>query len=301
MFEYSFTALGTEWTLLSDGKFFEPAVTKKILQAVETFEDRFSRFREGSEVNSFQTSVVGKYPVSEELYTLLERSLELRDLTGGRFDPAGAVILEHFGYDRNYSFTEKKGEIPVVPEWSLHEGELVLASPIKFDLGGIGKGYCIDMVARILEGEGYQYYLVDGGGDMYATSKADGSPYQIALEWPNRPEVAYGVVELRYQGLAVTSPLGRRFGARHHIVDAKNGQNTSRVLGAVALGSSAWDADCATSALVQWPEVDRDAIQKAFRVESIMITDEEEILVSQGWPGKIFMKEKDEKTPYKGA
>jgi FAD:protein FMN transferase len=288
MFEYSFEALGTKWTLLSDRKNFSEEFKESLQIKIASFEERFSRFRDASEVNQFRESKKGVYRVSVELAELLGRAQDLKMLTEGRYDPAGGVILEHMGYDQKYSFIEKKGDAPIIPNWSIKERELSLHGPTAFDLGGIGKGYAIDFVASLLHAAGYQYYLIDGGGDMYATCKADGSPYTIALEWPGKPELAYGTVELSHQGLAVSDITTRRFGVHHHIVDAAHGTNTSAVKGCVALGKTAWDADSATAALVQWPNIDVRRVEEKFGVETVIITEKEEFLVSPKWSGEIF-------------
>jgi thiamine biosynthesis lipoprotein len=288
MEEYSFEALGTKWSLLSDEQPFSQHTREQLWITIASFEERFSRFRDTSEVNTFREASAGVYTVSDEFAELLTRADVVRQLTGGRYDPASGVILEHYGYDKEYSFIEGEGEVPTVPSWSLAGNQLHLTGPTAFDLGGIGKGYAIDTLTRVLEKEGFRYYLIDGGGDMYATSKADGSAYTVALEWPGRPGVSYGTVALRRQGLAVSDTATRRFGDRHHIVNALDGANSSKVLGVAVVAENAWDADCATAALIQWPGVERRQIEQALHAQSVIITTKEEFLVSQVWPGEVF-------------
>lgn len=288
MEEFSFEAIGTQWKLLSDGKIFSVEVQKKILSRVAYFEEQFSRFKAASEVNAFREATAGEYSITSEFHVLLSRALKLRLLTNGVYDPASAVILEHLGYDQEYSFVAKSVPVPMIYNWQLAGQNLVLEGPTVFDFGGIGKGYCIDMIADLLKVEGFEFFLVDGGGDMYATSKADGGAYRVALEWPGKPALAFGTVELQYQGLAVSDSLRRRFGKHHHIVDAKTRKNTKSVVGAVALGQNAWDADCATAALMQWPNTEIPQVEKEFRVQTIIITKKAGFLVSPRWSGEIF-------------
>lgn len=284
---FCFQALGTKWNIVVDGD-FASSVRTVIQTEIASFEERFSRFKDTSEVNAFRQVPEGVYTVSDELALLLGRAKRLRQLTGGRYDPASGVILEHYGYDQEYSFREGVGEIPRVPSWGLMGSQLHLEGPTAFDLGGIGKGYAIDRVATLLEEAGLQHYLIDAGGDMYATSKSDGSAYRVALEWPGRPDTAYGIVELLHQGLAVSDVVTRSFGKRHHIIDAVTRENSRRVIGVAALARTAWDADCGTAALIHWPEVKREQIEEELGVESVIITVEEEFLVSTGWPGEMF-------------
>src|SRR3989344_2486826 len=136
-----------------------------------------------------------------------------------------------------------------MPMWTLAAQTLTLDGPAVFDIGGMGKGYCIDRVADIIRSYGHEHFLVDGGGDIFATTKAGGAPWRIAIEYPGKPDMAAGLVDLKDQGLAVSDGFRRRWGKWHHIVDPKSKKSVERVAGAAAVASSAWDADCATSAL----------------------------------------------------
>ncbi len=291
MEEYSFEALGTKWSLLLDDKVFDQTTKKEIHQRIVSFEERFSRFRGTSEVNAFRLSGEGEYEISGEFWTLLKKAQILKRLTQGKYDPASGMILEHQGYDQVYSFTPSQEPLPSLPRWELpQKGRLWIERGMTFDLGGIGKGYAIDLIAGILKKAGHRYFLVDGGGDMYGTTKADGSGYQVALEWPGQEGTIYGTVELKNQGLAVSDRMTRRFGKYHHIVDAMSGVSTEGVLSAVALGLDALSADMATAVLMHWPAVERERVETELGVKTLLMTKEERVIRGMDWPGEIFEK-----------
>lgn len=289
MEEFRFTALGTEWTLLSDGKPFSENTQKAIREHAEAFEDRFSRFRDGSETNAFRTASAGRYAVSPEMEAMLQRAAMLRELTEGGYDPAIAPILEMAGYDKYYRFTEEEHSEPIhLPHWKIEAGHLVLDGPASFDFGGIGKGWCIDRLADVLRREGHEYFLVDGGGDMYGTYKSDGSSFRIALEWPGQAGTSFGTLELMDQGLAVSDSFRRRWGKWHHIVNPATQAPVAEVTGAAAAAKTAWDADCATAALFQLPEEKFPFVREAFGAEHVVFQSTGKIQVSQRWPGELF-------------
>jgi len=180
---FSFPALGTTWSIVLDHDYFSEIHRKALLETVVCFEEHFSRFLPESEVNQFRDRPAGVYEISPELALILAQADRLRRLTAGRYDPAIGGLLEASGYNPTYRFTaEKNAHEFRLPDWSLDGTLLTLSAPVIFDLGGIGKGYAIDLVATALKEQGYVYFLVEGGGDMYCTTKRDGSPYQIALE-----------------------------------------------------------------------------------------------------------------------
>lgn len=286
---FSFSALGTEWTLLIDELTFSENHQKAIVEAVAVFEDRFSRFRLESEVNQFRTRVAGAYTVSEEFALLLRRAEQLRTLTQGRYDPAIGGILEHAGYDRHYRMEPDTDlEKYVLPVWNLSESEITIDGPIAFDFGGIGKGYCIDLVARLLKEQGYQYFLVEGGGDIYGTVKQDGSGFRIALEWPGKQDTAFGVVELKYQAVAVSDSFKRRWGAWHHIIDPQTKKPIEDVIGCAAVARSAFDADSMTSGLFLAPVDHYQDLATKLQTEYVVFEQNGRARVSAHWSGELF-------------
>ncbi|MEZ4200616.1 MAG: FAD:protein FMN transferase [Candidatus Paceibacterota bacterium] len=100
-----------------------------------------------------------------------------------------------------------------------------------FDLGGIGKGWCIDQLATAYKDIcGYQEFLINGGGDMYATEQT-GKPYTVTLTHPTQPDQYIGTVDLYHAGFAASSPFVRSW------VDKKTGQRNNHLLSEQAVAS----------------------------------------------------------------
>ncbi|MDP4007823.1 MAG: FAD:protein FMN transferase, partial [Candidatus Peregrinibacteria bacterium] len=265
MEKFSFTGLGTKWSVIVDGKPFRNEVKESILQYVEDFENRFSRFLPESEVNAFRESPAGDFVLSKEFFLLLTVADKLRVLTDGAYDPAVASVLEEAGYGAKQGLNSlKKNERFFVPAWSLRGEKLTIDGPVAFDLGGIGKGYCIDRVAEIVKRFGYNYFLVDGGGDMVATTKADGSAWRIAVEYPGKPDMVASVVNLAHQGVAVSDSFRRRFGKWHHLVDVQEKKPVEKIIGCAAVARDAWAADCMTSGLFFAPPENYHTLAQEF-------------------------------------
>jgi FAD:protein FMN transferase len=288
---FSFSALGTAWNILIDESLFPEDHRHTVLEAVAVFEKRFSRFLPASEVNQFCDASAGTYQVSREFALLLMRADRLRTLTQGVYDPAVGGLLERAGYDRAYRLRPDDGAVADyrLPTWSLNDEQLTISGKIVFDLGGIGKGYCIDLVSSLLQRLGYEHYLVEGGGDMYGTTKKDGSPYRIALEWPGRPDTAFGVVELRYQGIAVSDSAKRRWGGWHHIIDPMEKKPIESIIGATAVAPTAFAADCMTSGLFLANSLGcYGALALEFGAQFVVFRENGTVQVSLDWQGELF-------------
>lgn len=289
MHTISFTALGTKWNVSIDKKVLNKATENTIRGFVVSFEKRFSRFLEGSEVSVWREAIQGTYSISEDLREMLVRAKALQAITSGRFDPAIGTLMEATGYDATYRLTPNEHIADIhIPQWSLEGNTISIDGPVVFDLGGIGKGYCIDRVGDLLLEKGFEHFIVEAGGDMYATTKADGSAYRVAIEYPGQPDMALGVVELRNQALAVSDSFRRRWGEWHHIIDPQKKRPIESIIGCAALGSSAFDADSGTSAIFLAHEGTYPKIQTLLNIEYLAMRPNQTLIRSKDWPGELF-------------
>lgn len=62
---------------------------------------------------------------------------------------------------------------------------------IRLNLSAIAKGYGVDMVARLLEEEGYRDYIVEIGGEVRAAGRKNsaGEPWNIGIAKPSPREI----------------------------------------------------------------------------------------------------------------
>ena len=123
---------------------------------------------------------------------------------------------------------------------------------------------------------------------MYGTSKRDGSPYKVALEWPGKPDMAFGVVLLRSQGIAVSDSAKRRWGGWHHIIDPKQKKAIEGVIGATALAPTAFAADCMTSGLFLSDPARYGALVEEFEARFVVFLKDGTIEASPDWQGELF-------------
>jgi len=287
--EFSFSGIGTAWSVVTDGSVLAEDARSAVLAFVDGFDKRFSRFIESSEANAFRDAGAGDYPISKEFAVLLAKADDLRKLTDGVYDPAVGGLLERAGYDATYRMKPLPNtEEFVLPAWKLVAQTLTLDGPAVFDIGGTGKGYCIDRVADIVRSFGHGHFLVDGGGDIFATTKAGDAPWRVAIEYPGKPDMAAGLVELKDQGLAVSDGFRRRWGKWHHLVHPQLKKPVERVAGAAAVASSAWDADCATSALFFAAGERYPAISESFKASYLVFQNDGMTSVSPNWKGELY-------------
>ncbi|MFA9262038.1 MAG: FAD:protein FMN transferase [Undibacterium sp.] len=284
---FDFQGLGTHWSVVLDAPTFPEDLKRSILDFTTDFEAHFSRFLPASEVNAFRESGAGAYPVSPTFALLLERASLLRTLTAGAYDPIVAGLLEVAGYGPQTG-VEKIEYGAALPRWSVSGERLTIDGPVAFDFGGIGKGYAIDQVGQIVRESGQNFFLVDGGGDMLGTMKADGTPWRVAIEYPGKPDLAAGVIDLQNEGLAVSDRFRRRFGRGHHFIDVEKRTSTDRILGCAAVAGNAFAADCMTSGLALATPEAYPPLAAALSARYLVFPAEGQVVVSPDWQGELF-------------
>jgi len=123
-----------------------------------------------------------------------------------------------------------------------------LAGDVQIDLGGIGKGYALDQMIRVLDDWSIGSLLVHSGqSTLFARCGAgQDSHWTVGIRNPERPSSALGFVRLRDQALSGSGQTVH--GA--HIVDPRTGQPPDGGIGAWARSSSAAMSDALSTAFM---------------------------------------------------
>jgi thiamine biosynthesis lipoprotein len=216
-------------------------------------EQSLSRFDASSELARLNNCEQAVCPLSAQLYGVLEAALWAAQYTQGLYDPTLLTALEQAGYncsfeniatqagsDTQAGKTSAAGpglspaDAASLPAWNwrhvqlLPELQAVRRPPgLRFDLGGIGKGWAVDRTADLLHGQGP--YLVNAGGDLYAAGKPDGARgWTLYIEHPWQPQCWIAQVQMEDAALATSTVAKRRWckdGAQqHHLIDPRSGR-----------------------------------------------------------------------------
>ena len=106
----------------------------------------------------------------------------------------------------------------------LPHGRVRFAAPTWIDLGGIAKGYAVDVACDLLEQAGITDYLVNAGGDLRVGAARE----VVHVRHPGRPQFALPLGEFADAALATSAAYfaGRRgaTGDRHPIIAPGHGQ-----------------------------------------------------------------------------
>lgn len=128
---------------------------------------------------------------------------------------------------------------------------------LSVDLGGIGKGYALDQMIRLLGDWSIEAAIVHSGqSTLYALGAAPGqSQWTVGIRNPDEQSASLGSVRIRNQALSGSGML--LHGA--HIVDPRTNRPAGGASGAWALSSSAALADALSTAFMVMSDAEVDA------------------------------------------
>ena len=242
-----FEAIGAPWQI-DTAQPLSAEADAAIAARIDDFDRTYSRFRHDSLVSTIARTP-GTYRFPPDAPPLFELYRRLYTATQGAMSPLVGHALEELGYDRTYSLQPSAARTRV-PQWhealSWNGNELTTHTPALLDVGAAGKGYLVDLVAEVLREHGVDALTVDASGDILHRGDAD---LRVALEHPRDTSKAIGVVSIRDQAMCASAPNRRAWAGLHHILDARTGRPTDRIIATWALTATALEADGLATAL----------------------------------------------------
>jgi thiamine biosynthesis lipoprotein len=208
--------------------------------------------------------------------------LPLLDLWKSKFSPggtytapAGDEINETLGLV-NYSAIR------------VDNNNIILEKNMMLTLGGIAKGYAVDLAVESLIQDKVEAGFVNAGGDgRYIGHKGEGIPWKVGLQNPEKSDDVVAVMDLEDMAVATSGNYERYFNetARvSHISDPRTGYPSQGLISATVIAGTAMDADAFATALFVMGEKDgMEMIEKLEGVECLIITEDRKIIRSSGF------------------
>jgi len=250
-----------------------------------------STWRETSQVSRLNRE--GRVAAGPQLLHVLARSRLVSEISGGAFDITVKPVLDLL----TDSFSETGGP-PEPPELEARlrlvdyrqvvvEGDVVsLPAGVEIALGGIAKGYAIDLAVAALERGGIDHVLVNAGGDLGALGDRAGESWRLAVRDPLEPEGLLATISLSGESVATSGGYERFFDAEgqwHHLIDPRTGKSAGGVASVTVTAGSALEADALATAVFVMGEIEGLALVEALDgVEALLVIDGGAIIASTG-------------------
>jgi thiamine biosynthesis lipoprotein len=203
--------------------------------------------------------------VSEDLFALISRSVEISAQTDGAFDITATYAIQHWRRARRQKKLPTEEQVKkaiAMTDWRAikldEQARTVtkLKEGLLLDLGGIGKGFAADAALAVLKQHGITRALVAGSGDVAAGDAPPGKDgWEVALRTFEAPEEKDQLthVTLKHCGCSTSGDLhqyleldGRRFS---HIVDPRTGLGLTDRIACTVISPDAATSDGLATAL----------------------------------------------------
>ncbi|MCQ6961977.1 FAD:protein FMN transferase [Methanolobus chelungpuianus] len=171
---------------------------------------------------------------------------------------------------------------------TIENRNISLEEGMKLTLGGVAKGYAVDLAVESLLEDGIESGFVNAGGDgRYIGTKAGGIPWKVGLQNPEKSEEAIAVMDIEDVAVATSGNYERYFNEAakvSHISDPRTGYPSQSLMSSTVIAGSAMDADAfATALFVMGEEDGMEMIEKLEGVECLIITADKRIIRSSGF------------------
>jgi thiamine biosynthesis lipoprotein len=234
---------------------------------------------------------------SNDVRYVINKSIYYQHITHGAFDITVLPLLDLW---KSKFVPEGTHQPPTEKE--LHEtlrfvnasnitiegNNIFLQKGMQITLGGIAKGYALDLAIESLKDDGIESGFVDvGGNGMYIGHKSDGSPWKVGLQNPNMSEQVITVVELTDMAIATSGNYERYFSEEakvSHIADPRTGYPSQNLISATVIAPAGIDSDAlSTSVFVLGEKDGLEMIEKLDGTECLLITNDKRIVRSSGF------------------
>ncbi|MGB5943926.1 MAG: FAD:protein FMN transferase [Leeuwenhoekiella sp.] len=264
---FSGGALGTGYTV----KFYAEnpfAVEKKFDSLIDAVNQSMSTYQQDSDIsriNAGDSTVV----VDAMFREVFELAKEVYKNSNGYFDPTVGILANAYGFgpDKPSKVLDSTVLDSLRKFVGLDlvkidaENRIIKKYPeVYLDFNSIAKGYCVDRVAKMLDANGVENYLIELGGELFAKGEnlVKEQPWAVGIEDINSDKSNRGYTEVIYlknSGMAgsgnyrkyrVDEETGQRY---VHTIDPLTGKaEQSNVLAATIVATSCAEADAYATA-----------------------------------------------------
>ena len=249
-------------------------------------ESEISRF------NSFHQTGV-KFKISDDFYQVMRVAEKIYQMSDGAWDGTVNPLVDLWGFGRQGIKTAIPAKTEIMrlrASVGFHHIQIVAPgyliknrAQITIDLSSIAKGYGVDAIAAVLRNEGFENFLVEIGGEIFAAGlRKDGGQWRIGINRPQKsaaPNAVYKAVNLQDRAFATSGDYRNFFevnGIRYsHVIDPKTGYPVSNgVVSASVTANNCTLADgLATAIMVMGAEKGIALANRLDNVECLIVVE----------------------------
>ncbi len=272
--------MGTSMTIEVSG--IDPAARADAIEeafaAMAEVDRLMSHYRSDSDITRVnREAATHPVPVSPAVFSVLAAAEDVSRASRGAFDVTVGPVMKLWGFFQKQPHVPSDAEIAAVRPLVNHAQVLLdrSAQTVRFtrpgmelDLGGIAKGFAVELAGGVLKRRGLSGFI-DAGGNQYFVGTPVGKPrWQVGIEDPDHRGALLGV--LKVDGGAVSTSGGyhnffEANGVRYgHLLDPRTLRPSDRSLSVTIVSRDATLADALTKPVFLLGPVEGLALAESF-------------------------------------
>ncbi len=241
--------------------------------------------------------------VSPETFTVVQRAMQVAEMTGGGFNIAIGPAVDAWNVVEGQRIpTESELEVlrPLVNLRAVYTDErdrtiFLEKTGMRIDVGGIGKGYAADQAVEALRRAGAVAGIVALSGDIKTFGRLPGEKkFPVGIQHPRKDGSVLVWIDLQDEAISTAGDYERFFelgGLRyHHILNPRTLQPARGCQSVTVIAQDGvWADGLDTGIFVMGPEQGMELVERLPDVEAIIVDAEGRLLVSSGLKQRIRM------------
>ncbi len=268
---------------------------EKIDRRLDAINQVFSTYIKDSEISRFNALKAAgqKFPVSDDFMQVMRVAGKIHQLSEGAWDGTVNPLVDLWGFGP----TQRQPQKPPAAEIKARAQKIgfdririvqpnflvkILAT-VTLDLNSIAKGFAVDRISELVAAAGFENYLVEIGGEVYAAGvRADGKHWRVGINRPQKEAAfneVYKAVPIADRAFATSGDYRNFFeidGVRYsHVIDPRSGYPVSSgVVSVSVIADNCILADgLATAIMVMGAEKGLQLVNRLENVECVIVVE----------------------------
>jgi thiamine biosynthesis lipoprotein len=268
------------------------------VEEIRRIEKVLTTFKDDSETNLINRNAgIQPVRVSEEVFSLIERSKRISNITQGAFDITyGSIDKRLWNFDETMTSLPDphlaKQMVRLINYRNIilnHEEQTVFLREkgMRIGFGGIGKGYAAEMAKAVMQNAGVTSGIVNASGDLAAWGfQPDGKQWTIGIVHPDAAHLPFSYMNITNMAVATSGNYekfviidGKKYS---HTINPKTGLPVRGIKSVTIISPNAELCDAlATPVAIMGVEYGIHLINQLNGIECVVIDDDNHLYTSK--------------------
>ena len=268
------------------------------VEEMQRIERLLTTFKEDSETNLVNRNAgIRPVKVSEEMFSLIQRSVRISQITQGAFDITyGSIDKRLWNFDKTMTSLptreQAKRMVRLINYRNIildptRQTVFLKEKGMRIGFGGIGKGYAAEMAKTAMQNAGVRSGVVNASGDLAAWGyQPNGKPWTIGIVHPDAADIPFSYMSITNMAVATSGNYekfviidGKKYS---HTIDPRTGLPVKGIKSVTIISPNAELSDAlATPVTIMGINAGLHLVNQLKGIECVIIDDNNRLYTSK--------------------